>query len=86
MTDEFLNVSFNVGGKFNTLGRDFYQMDRDGTLFKTPSLDEKIYDMSLLDFDEYVTKNNIFRTTFDVDKKTALPNSEATWASDATLP
>ena len=73
VTDEFLNVSFNVGGRFNTLGRDFYQMDRDGTLFKTPSLDEKIYDMPLLDFDEYVTKNNIFRTTFDVDKRTALP-------------
>ena len=73
VTDEFLNVSFNVGGRLNTLGKDFYQMDRDGTLFKTPSLDEKIYDMPLLDFDEYVTKNNIFRTSFDVEKKTALP-------------
>lgn len=41
VTDQFLNVSFNVGGRLNTLGRDFYQMDRDGTLFKTPSLDEK---------------------------------------------
>ena len=57
VTDQFLNVSFNVGGRFNTLGRDFYQMDRDGTLFKTPSLDEKIYDMPLLDFDEYVTQH-----------------------------
>lgn len=73
VTDEFLNVSFNVGGRLNTLGKDFYQMDRDGTLFKTPSLDKKIYDMPLLDFDEYVTKNNIFRTSFDVEKKTALP-------------
>ena len=73
VTDEFLNVSFNVGGRLNTLGKDFYQMDRDGTLFKTSSLDEKIYDMPLLDFDEYVTKNNIFRTSFDVEKKTALP-------------
>ena len=73
VTDEFLTASFNVGGRFNTLGRDFYQMDRDGTLFKTPSLDEKIYDMPLLDFDEYVTQHNIFNTTFDVDKRTALP-------------
>lgn len=73
VTDQFLNVSFNVGGRFNTLGRDFYQMDRDGTLFKTPSLDEKIYDMPLLDFDKYVTQHNIFHTTFDVDKRTALP-------------
>ena len=73
VTDEFLTASFNVGGRFNTLGRDFYQMDRDGTLFKTSSLDEKIYDMPLLDFDEYVTQHNIFHTTFDVDKRTALP-------------
>ncbi len=73
VTDEFLTASFNVGGRFNTLGRDFYQMDRDGTLFKTSSLDEKIYDMPLLDFDEYVTQHNIFNTTFDVDKRTALP-------------
>ena len=73
VTDQFLNVSFNVGGRLNTLGRDFYQMDRDGTLFKTSSLDEKIYDMPLLDFDEYVTQHNIFNTTFDVDKRTALP-------------
>ncbi len=73
VTDRFLNVSFNAGGRFNTLGRDFYQMDRDGTLFKTPSLDEKIYDMPLTDFDEYVTQHNIFRTTFDVDRRTALP-------------
>ena len=73
VTDQFLNVSFNVGGRLNTLGRDFYQMDRDGTLFKTPSLDEKIYDMPLLDFDKYVTQHNIFHTTFDVDRRTALP-------------
>ena len=73
VTDEFLTASFNVGGRFNTLGRDFYQMDRDGTLFKTSSLDEKIYDMPLLDFDEYVTQHNIFNTTFDVDKRTSLP-------------
>ena len=73
VTDQFLNVSFNVGGRFNTLGRDFYQMDRDRTLFKTPSLDEKIYDMPLLDFDEYVTQHNIFHTTFDVDRRIALP-------------
>ena len=43
VTDNFFNVSFNVGGAFNTMGKDFYQMDRDGTLFKTPSLDESIY-------------------------------------------
>ncbi len=70
--DNFFNVSFNVGGRFNTLGQDFYQMDR-GTLFKNPSMDQSIYDMSLSDFEDYVTQHNIFHTTFEVEKKTALP-------------
>ena len=31
--DDFFNVNFNVGSRFNALGQDFYQMDRDGSLF-----------------------------------------------------
>ena len=73
VADDFFNVSFNVGGAFNTMGKDFYQMDRDGTLFKTPSLDEAIYNMELREFDEYVKTHNIFKTSFDVDKKKTLP-------------
>ena len=42
---DFLSINFNAGGKFNTLGKDFYRMDRDGSLFKTPSLDQKLIDM-----------------------------------------
>ena len=38
---DFLSISFNAGGKFNTLGKDFYRMDSDGSLFNTPSLDQK---------------------------------------------
>ena len=72
ITDDFFNVSFNAGGKFNTLGKEFYRMDR-GTLFKTPSLDRSIIDMNRSDFDSYVKEQNIFSTTFDVDKKNALP-------------
>ena len=26
---DFLSINFNAGGKFNTLGKDFYRMDRD---------------------------------------------------------
>lgn len=33
-------------------------MDRDGTLFKTPSLDNKLRDMSLVDFEEYAGKTS----------------------------
>lgn len=70
---DFFTVSFNAGGKFNTLGKDFYQMDRDGSLFKTPSLDRKLTDMSLTDFEEYARSNRLFNTSFQVSKKTSLP-------------
>lgn len=70
---DFLSINFNAGGKFNTLGKDFYRMDRDGSLFKTPSLDQKLIDMSLTDFEEYARHNRLFSTSFQVSKKTALP-------------
>ena len=70
---DFLEVSLNTGGAFNTLGKDRYQMDRDGGLFKTPSMSQKAQDMPLQDFDEYVKTHDIFRSSFQVDKKTALP-------------
>ena len=70
---DFLSISFNAGGKFNTLGKDLYRMDRDGSLFKTPSLDQKLIDMSLTDFEEYARHNRLFSTSFQVSKKTALP-------------
>ena len=70
---DFLSISFNAGGKFNTLGKDFYRMDRAGSLFKTPSLDQKLIDMSLTDFEEYARHNRLFNTSFQVSKKTALP-------------
>lgn len=71
--EDFFNVSFNLGGKFNTLGKDIYQMDRDGSLFNTPSLDSHIKDMNLADYEDYASKNELFKTTFDVTRKTALP-------------
>lgn len=70
---DFLSISFNAGGKFNTLGKDFYRMDRDGSLFKTPSLDQKLIDMSLTDYEEYARHNRLFNTSFQVSRKTALP-------------
>lgn len=70
---DFLSISFNAGGKFNTLGKDCYRMNRDGSLFKTPSLDQELIDMSLTDFEEYARHNRLFNTSFQVSKKTALP-------------
>ena len=71
--EDFFNLSFNVGGRFNTMGGDFYQMDRNGTLFKTPSLNNNLRDMPLKDFEAYAKQNQLFDTDFDVNKKTALP-------------
>ncbi|CCY89640.1 tonB-dependent receptor [Bacteroides sp. CAG:1076] len=71
--EDFFSLSFNTGGKFNTLGKDTYRMDHDGTLFKTPSLDSKLRDMELIDFEEYAVKNKLFNTSFDVSKSKALP-------------
>lgn len=71
--DDFFSISFNAGGKFNTLGKEMYRMDHDGTLFKTPSLDQNLRDMELLDFEEYAKKHPLFNTSFDVSRKKALP-------------
>ena len=72
--DDFFQIGLNIGGAFNTIGSTRYQMDRECTLFHTPSMDKRAIDMPLLDFDDYATKNNIFRTSFAVDKKRVMPS------------
>ena len=42
---DFFQLSLNTGGKFNTLGKDRYQMDRSGSLLKTPGVDAAALDM-----------------------------------------
>ena len=74
VTDDFFSIGASIGGNFNTMGESFYQMDRDGSLFKTPSMDEAALNMELTDFDDYVLTKNIFSTTFDVDKKHSMPD------------
>ncbi|MBQ8520793.1 MAG: carboxypeptidase-like regulatory domain-containing protein, partial [Bacteroides sp.] len=73
ITEDFFSIGLNTGGAFNTIGKDRYQMDRNGSLFRTPDMDKATLDMPLTDFDRYVTTKNIFDTSFDVEKKTALP-------------
>lgn len=72
--DDFIQIVLTAGGAFNTIGRDRYQMDRSGTLFRSPSMDKSALNMPLQDFDNYAAKNDIFQTSFDVDKKVALPS------------
>ena len=72
--NDFFEVSLNTGGAFNTIGKDRYQMDRNGSLFKTSSISKNVLDMPLQEFDEYVKTHNIFPTSFQVSKKKALPS------------
>ena len=71
--EDFFNISFNTGGKFNTLGQDMYRMDHEGTLFRTPKLNSTYTEMDLTDFENYARHNKLFNTTFDVSKRKALP-------------
>ena len=38
---DFFSIGFNVGGRFNTVGKDFYYSDRKGGLFSTGNLRNK---------------------------------------------
>ena len=71
---DFFSVDFSTGGAFNTLGRDFYHSDRDGTMLRTDNLDSRYWDMSRMDFSEDVLRTDPFGTTFAIDSKTALPD------------
>ena len=70
---EFFNLSFNTGGRLNTLFKDFYTMDRDVSLFRNPGISPKYLDMSKADFSTAVKQENPFKTNFDVSKSTSLP-------------
>lgn len=73
VTGDFFHISLNTGGKFNTLGKESYQMDRDGSLFNTSSMDRTALNMGRTDFNEYVKTRDIFNTSFAVSKKSSLP-------------
>ena len=74
ITEDFFNIGFNTGGKFNTLGKDSYRMNRNGSLFRTSGVDQAALNMPLSEFDNYVKTRNIFDTSFAVKKKSSLPN------------
>ena len=72
--EDFLEISLNTGGSVNTIFRNRYQMDREVSLFRTSRLESQVLDMPLVDFDEYVKSNDIFKSSFAVSQKTALPS------------
>ena len=74
ITEDFFNIGFNTGGKFNTLGKDSYRMNRNGSLFRTSGVDQAALNMPLSEFDNYIKTRNIFDTSFAVKKKSSLPD------------
>lgn len=72
-SDNFFEASVSVKGYTNTIGGDFYEMDRASTLFRNPSIDNNAYNLPLSDFRQYSRNNRIFNTGFNVERCTAIP-------------
>ncbi len=72
-SDDFFEAGFSMQGYANTIGRDFYEMDRATTLFRNPSIDSNAYNLSLQEFREYSKYNNVFNTGFNVESRKAMP-------------
>lgn len=70
---DFLNFSFKSGANSQAIGREFLEMNRNGSMFRMPRLSQNILDMSRSDFETYSRNNSIFNSTFEVRKRTALP-------------
>ena len=85
ITEDFFNIGFNTGGKFNTLGKDNYRMNRNGSLFRTSGVDQAALNMPLSEFDNYVKTRNIFDTSFAVKKKSSLPDFSGNLGFDKNI-
>lgn len=72
-SDNFFEASVSVKGYTNTIGGDFFEMDRASTLFRNPSIDNNAYNLPLSDFRQYSRNNRIFNTGFNVERRTAIP-------------
>lgn len=77
--EDFFSLSIGTGGNSQTTFQERYQMDRSGTLFTTPGMDQKAANMSLIDFDNYARKNNLFETSFQTKKYMTLPNVDGSF-------
>ena len=71
--DDFLNLSFSVGGQVNSLLSDFYTSDKNSGN-RVKNLPQFIKDMTSKEFAEYSKKNDPFGTSFSIKRKTALPD------------
>lgn len=79
----FFSFDVNVGGQFNTVGREFYCMDN-VSLFGQSKVDPVAMSSSLPDFRNYVKSKDIFDTGFSVSRSRALPSfgGNLAWGHD----
>lgn len=78
--ENYHSVSFSVGATAGTLFNDFYAADNI-SVFKTQTISDEVKNISgSTAFSSYIKENNIFETTFDVDKITALPDFSGSFA------
>lgn len=64
--EPFLNLSFNIGGRINTVFNEFYQSDKTMGLWNTNNLSQEIKDMTYQQFGEYVKEKDPFGSTFNI--------------------
>lgn len=84
ISDDFFSVSLSTGGVFGTLGKDFYKADN-VSVFSNDKMPESVKSIaSSTDFTSYYQKNDIFGTSFDITKTTALPDFSITLAGGKT--
>ena len=84
-TKDFFSLSFGTGGKVGTVFGDFYQMDRPNTLFTTIKMDETALNMPFAGFADYSRQHDIFNTTFEVGKTSALPDLSGSFGLGRTF-
>lgn len=70
----FVNISVNAGYRAGTTGRDFWQMNQNGSLFSNRSLPGAVKSMSRTEFADYARQNDPFGSSFALKNRTALPD------------
>lgn len=89
---DYITFSISAGGKTNALFSDFYSSDKGGQgipylgIAKEMNLSSKIKDMRADDFEEYQKTHNPFKSTFSIEKKTALPEVGAEFGIGKSWP
>lgn len=78
--ENYHTVSFGTGMNVGTQFNDFYKADN-VSVFKSSNISNEVKNIvGTTNFNNYIQGNNIFETTFDVDKITAMPDFNGSFA------